>query len=421
MENQNYEISLLALWKKIWKNKLLIIIITLVTIIIGTAAVTQINKSGSQLTNDFYLHFVNIEENKYADGSRFDYREIMSLENLNNVKNSDNKFKDINTSKINNDKNSLIRNVLVKDKNEIIDSYYQISISLSHFNNDKALAEAFISGLTSSVLTTAKEKHESLEVYNYFKTSKTPFSVDYLDNLTYEKIFTMIKEQHSLLTDELAFFQTNYGDVRVNGQQISSFKKDFDFWYTNNVFLNQLENQVKTKFYIRNLEETVRIANLNYESNQTEINSNEALINELILIYKDLYGNTTVIDNDSYLSHQIAELAIKNEKLKISQLYFIELKDKTEINIDPEFENLVYEITQELSEYTNQFNEFQQTYLDDNVYYNYRNDVEFRVVVKFNLILMIIIFTMLGVGLGVVTSLIKEADSFKLAYNKNKE
>lgn len=411
MENEVTEISLLELWQKIWKNKILIIIITLFTILIGGIAVYFVNKDSSKLNNEFNVHFFNIAESKYADDSRFDYHEFMSLENLNAVKNSDEKFKDIKTQNIIKDENSLIKKV---DGNNDQPTF-KIIISLKHFKYDEALAKEFVNKLTNSILVKAKEKNKLLDVYNYFKDNPNMDDNNHLGDLTYSKIFSMIAEQNDLINYEIDLFIETYGDVRVKGVQVSSFKKDYNFWYNNTVYLDHLESQTKTKFYVRNLEETLRIANLNYDNLQIQIEQNNELIANLTALYKELHDGSSVIDNDSYISREIGTAVMLNEQLKFEQSYYaLILDENTQLVINEEFESIVNNIVIDLSDFTNQLNQLQNDYLDDNVYYSYTNDLEFEVTNNYSLILMLVVFALLGGSIGVVTSLIKESNSKKI-------
>lgn len=118
MEETNNEISLMELWERIWKNKFIIILITLALVIIGFVFVFISNHSKSIVQTQFNYSFITNGDDKYLDGTRFDYRNTFTVEHLESVKSSNNDFKDIDTTKIANDNNANISKQIIKNSRD---------------------------------------------------------------------------------------------------------------------------------------------------------------------------------------------------------------------------------------------------------------------------------------------------------------
>ena len=147
--DQRYEeqgISLLELWNRIWRNKILVVMITLGVLIVGFFGFSVYSRTKQVTTTTFNYQFTNIENHKYPDGTIYDYRSILSAENLNHVKSSDERFKDINVTAILRDRDtSVVYNKVVGTNNvDLLPYAYTIKIAYKHFNHDENIAEDFL-------------------------------------------------------------------------------------------------------------------------------------------------------------------------------------------------------------------------------------------------------------------------------------
>lgn len=188
MEANNNEIDLISIWNKIWKNKLLIIVIVLLVTILGTLVVFLSTKNTKKVRYDFVYNFINIEHNKYPDGSDFTYQTILSKNNLEIAKNSNSIFKDIDTNSIYNDPYTSIS--YNKENN-----YYTINLSLKHFNLDNELAFEFVKTLNSILLTNVSNKNNILKIFNYFEGLDNSATSNYKDfsNMDYFEFLKYLK------------------------------------------------------------------------------------------------------------------------------------------------------------------------------------------------------------------------------------
>ena len=84
--NIENEISLVDLWLKLWKNKFLIIILTFVLTFISTLGLYLYNNNNVTEEINFNYTFANVSKDRFPNEEIFDYREINTLDFLNNVK-----------------------------------------------------------------------------------------------------------------------------------------------------------------------------------------------------------------------------------------------------------------------------------------------------------------------------------------------
>lgn len=117
--------------------------------VVGVFIIRDNNRRQAVIETKFEFNFLNIENDQYPDGTAFNYRNIISLESLTKVKESDSKYNNIDVIKISEHRNTGIKtdgenggeNTVIKGKN------YVLNLPLHLFDNNYKLAIDFIKDL----------------------------------------------------------------------------------------------------------------------------------------------------------------------------------------------------------------------------------------------------------------------------------
>lgn len=407
------EISLTELWNRIWKNKIIIMIITISLVIIGLIGLFFYNKSNTVIKNNFNYSFINASENKYPDGSVYDYNDLVSKEFLNNVKSRNERFSNINVDKLLIKIRKVDDNTVLNQNEVIRRSYLEIELNIKSFNNNEDLAKLFLKEIHNELLTIVRAKNEARKITNYYKleTDLNTYLKDNLDHLTYLELIDLIRKQHNVLASDINNFIDNYGDVELDGSNISIIESDYSFWYNNNVHLSQLETEVFENNYIRNIEKTIMQANFKLNEINRIIALNETVITNLTDLLQQLPLPNEVNDL-SVFYREIESRTIENAILMVEKTDLESLITFTENNIDEAFEDYINTLIIRQSNTTDEYNSFKVDYLNSITRYSpYERKEEFEVVKPFNTILLVIVLGLVGVSSGAIVALIKEASA----------
>lgn len=95
--------------------------------VVGVFIIRDNNRRQAVIETKFEFNFLNIENDQYSDGTAFNYRNIISLESLTKVKESDPKYNNIDVIKISEHRNIGIKtdgenggeNTVIKGKNYV--------------------------------------------------------------------------------------------------------------------------------------------------------------------------------------------------------------------------------------------------------------------------------------------------------------
>lgn len=407
------EISLTELWNRIWKNKIIIMIITISLVIIGLIGLFFYNKSNTVIKNNFNYSFINASENRYPDGSVYDYNDLVSKEFLNNVKSRNERFSNINVDKLLIKIRKVDDNTVLNQNEVIRRSYLEIELNIKSFNNNEDLAKLFLKEIHNELLTIVRAKNEARKITNYYKleTDLNTYLKDNLDHLTYLELIDLIRKQHNVLASDINNFIDNYGDVELDGSNISIIESDYSFWYNNNVHLSQLETEVFENNYIRNIEKTIMQANFKLNEINRIIALNETIITNLTDLLQQLPLPNEVNDL-SVFYREIESRTIENAILMVEKTDLESLITFTENNIDEAFEDYINTLIIRQSNTTDEYNSFKVDYLNSITRYSpYERKEEFEVVKPFNTILLVIVLGLVGVSSGAIVALIKEASA----------
>lgn len=260
MNNENIEegISLGELFSIVWKRKIIISIITAgVTLLLVLVMLLFVNPSRSSYETTFELDFVGIDNNQYPSGKNFDYRNIISEQNiqmaLDELKytylSAEDFEKDAITIKVDNDTDSNYQT-------------YVISIKQNVFNN-KEHADEFVSCIISQEYEKVLANFESLPFFTALNAAK--------ESSTFDQQVLLLIQQYETIVINYEELLLNYGDQIVDGKNISLYLKEFEIQFN----LSTLENlllKLQEGYFVKNY--TDNLAGLELTKTSLQIQKN---------------------------------------------------------------------------------------------------------------------------------------------------
>lgn len=383
MENKNVEIietekeglSIGDIFKRIWHAKITLGV-SFVVVLVGAALAIQYGYSKPQeyFTGSVIYKFSGSENGTYPDGSTFDYRTIVSRENLLNVQARDESYKSIDIQKMVENNAIEISLTPLKGYNEEGEEItYQQSNNLtincpaSYFDTE-ALGKNFLRDVMLSPSRTAAEKIERV----YYNAN---LELSYAA-ITYESQLSYLSAQRDYILNSYSTLSTVFGEgtpvtMAIDGVQTSVTIDQItniinQYFESHNLSL--LSTQASNNYYFKDVDgvpNAAAISNLRTELQQQEIQLANAKTNldSLQDTWDKLYGNLMSgsgninITTDSNLSTQITNTRLEINSLEHS---IAVIKNKlgegdtnTSIKLAPEeYKTEIDDITQHLVDYT---------------------------------------------------------------------
>lgn len=198
--SQNDGLSLLDIIKLIWKRKILVGIITLIVLIISLMLILfWYNPNNATYQADFELTFSGSDQDIYPTGKKFNYRDIVSLDRLNKIKQSNSKYSKINIDKLYDENNIRISRLASSDITKISNNY-SIVIADSGINDEKVIKD-FISDLLKDVTNEIIVDVNSISyTYNFSGIDNYSLYTDVLNFLIYQKDIIINAYENLILT-----------------------------------------------------------------------------------------------------------------------------------------------------------------------------------------------------------------------------
>ncbi|MBQ9520082.1 MAG: hypothetical protein IJR67_01250 [Acholeplasmatales bacterium] len=217
-----------------WKQFLVITALVTVVAILGIMFIY--NKPNQVYSSTFKYNTSDLNNGKYVDGSSFDYTLLSSEKVLTEVKNSNEKFKDLDVTKLSQNFNSAITIKTNVDKDTKAFISFTITIKKNAFSNDQ-IGKDFITALTEYPLTHSLDVINKLSFDTYLNAAASSTTLDVKVNYLLEQI-TYLEDGYQALIDQ-------FGDQTYNGKPISKIKTEFEALVRNNYYkelANELEN-----------------------------------------------------------------------------------------------------------------------------------------------------------------------------------
>ena len=311
-------------------RKLLLLIVTLSVFIVDCVGILFYNARKSTYVGMYDYYVSGLSEGVYVDGSKFDVRDLITLDKLN-------KYKAENEELANVDMNVAFRNggiqylkyTTIYRKNEtklneedndyVVDKTgFRIVLKKRYFTF--AEAQALTKAIANEANVITKEKIDSADYKEYLAL--------YNQSIIYDNQISYLESQYNLLTNKYASLISNYNDgVLENGKKLSDVQLMLKEYFQN-VSFDALRVEMSLNGYVKDytIYETQiqkQIEALNREK-AVDTNKKEELINQrdaLLAAAGSLYSVELSAYNDQIiqLSNRIfdidEEVALLNQKL----------------------------------------------------------------------------------------------------------
>ncbi|MDE6104719.1 MAG: hypothetical protein K2G38_03405 [Clostridia bacterium] len=314
MEEEREEggISIGEIFRVIFSQKWLVLIITAVIAVAGTLGIYfGMNNSKREYVASFVLNLPGDDKTQiiytYPDGTQFYYSDLVSAEILKEVKASDSAFDDIEVEAMANDGNISIVRTENQQKTEVV---YTINVKANYFKN-KEVARRFITKL-------ANVPGSHLAEMNIAYDNK----ISNVEDLTsYENMITAFEEQCTYLTGQYTQLTNQYKSDFIirDGKTLNSYKTAIETFKDKNRVLEKLKTQVKDEHLLKSIE-----LKADYENELVQVERN--LKREQFILDEMKVGSSDVSQNVTAVRDQAAKVADLMQRKEDLEKYIAEGK-----------------------------------------------------------------------------------------------
>ncbi len=409
-------ISVVDLFKVMYGRKLIVLIVTVSVLLISILAVALgYNMQNSTYVTTFSYNSSDIQAGKYIDGSSFDYRGLVSLEVLQNIKNSDSTFDSVDVEKMYEKGDISIE--VTYDKNDVNDTYnvyYKMAIKKKYFKNEY-LGKKFIAALTEYPVSRTKNLAQNLNYKSNLTLYDSAFS--------YENMILYLQAQLDYLDTNYTDILTTFGDSIINDKKISTYKNEVDSYFNENK-LTDLSAELETYCYVKDSSvSSLYLDKAATELEITKINAEiatiETQIERLLELVKNSGTSVNQIDIDVY-NEKLLEL---NSELIDAQneLNYIEglidnanSTDETYLTNESAFDEKLSKSYAKLVEFTDIYKTNYCTVINNNIYVYYTKTRIISEEQGFSIIITMVLGVIGGLALaGIVNLCIDHKKLFK--------
>ncbi|MCI5583294.1 MAG: hypothetical protein MR357_06240 [Anaeroplasma sp.] len=301
-------ISIAELLKLIWKRKFLVLITTIIFVLVFILSVTLfINPSKRYYTTSFDLKtaaiVVDEDDDKvrmdtYPSGKTFNYKNIISLDNISTVLNSKDLY-----SKL--DADYLYNTISITQHNA---TYYTITINSAKKGNIYVY-NSFIEDLLNIEKNNIANDINSIDCDSQFNNYDDYNMYSILAQSLEENLITLIGYYDMLIEK----YSNNY---IINGRTLQSYKNEVEVYYYSNV-LSALKGEAITNHYVKNVD-LYNDTRLNLVAGiQNDFDETSNALNGLLDLYENRLTSTGIYGEPfNELIQNITELKIKCIEIK---------------------------------------------------------------------------------------------------------
>ena len=394
IDEEDEGVSLGEIFHTIWKRKILLGIITVVTTVILVLLVAFIyNPSKKVYESRFELNFAGSDSNTYPTGRTFNYKNIVSKEKIQKVIDSDKKYSFLDAEKIieNN-------NITISRENNDNDNAYVITIKGLRKGNTN-LYRSFVSDLVN--LTYAEIENDinqinyvnELDIYNTYKT--------------YDQSLVFLQNQFEGLNEKYNALLSEYKDSYVvNGRNLKSYVTEIDAYFSTSNFSSLLSIANKNN-YVFNIDEYNKYVESESISLEKTYFENKSRINNLKDTYDELSKNGNYGESLKSIGDLIAELVDENSIIenKLKDMGYYLNGNEFIINNSNVSPTVNQEFNMNVQKSYNKLHDFYQVYEDNvkEIYHNKTNlSFEKNSIIEENGTISLAIVVVGGIVIGLI-------------------
>ena len=319
MENEFYEedgLSLGQIFKVMFLRWKLLLIITASIFIVGMLGTQLIyNRMKTYYSTSVeYVNVISSDEESFVNNSKFNYRDIIKLDNLNAIKSSDSKFDSIDVNKLVDDEEITITKTT---NDQTKKSIFTVKAKGKYFKSSE-IAKEFFNKLLNSPVTELSKIVENTNNKLYLSAYENSIDYDSQIEALYNEI-SLIDSKYTKLLDiyvEAKVEDRDMATIQIALQNKFGKTVDEDKEVSYKV-IDDLKNELLKKNYVKDFDKN-KITLINKKAAlEKQINDNNDIINALedkIDLYNTNYSN---LANDAYtpITTEITKLTTENSEM----------------------------------------------------------------------------------------------------------
>lgn len=232
-----------------------------------------INNNSKFYSAEFSYDIIGFEKNLYYDGTSFNYRDLVSKDVLDSIKESDKTYKNVDVNKmvLNSDISiSMNEHVLA---NNLVERSYNLSIKKKYFSSVEQARE-----FVRDIANVPVEKNRN--IVNQIKNNNN--LIAFTNATTFEAMVDLLNKQYDMLIDKYTSLLTKYGNVVINNgdtiNTLSDYKENLESTFSS-LPIKSLKNELKNSSYVLNFEVNAPILQGKYYALEQEYIDNNRLLN----------------------------------------------------------------------------------------------------------------------------------------------
>lgn len=348
IENEGSGITLGYIFRTIFSQKWLALILVAVITLAGTLGLYFMGKRGVTYSVSFVMQLpksgdASSTSYTYPDGESFYYTDIISSENIKEVAKRDG-FGSIDVDKmIKNNAISITRNIDKLDETStegVYDLNYTVKVKASYFANEDEARE-FIEAITGF----PREYIANMNI-NYDQSLTTSKSA-----ITYEEQLDLLRNQTVYIQSKYSELISTYGSEFVvgDGRTLAQCKNEVDAYLTKDLFTSLINRAKESKFIKSGTEERLKYESDLYAT-RLQLQEAEGTLEGLIKIQSS--AGSVIYDKITELNREIARLKIQEE---ILVEYMKSYDDETKI-APADFEEEIANVEASVAKFTEDIN-----------------------------------------------------------------
>ena len=287
---ENYEdegISLGQIFKVIFRRWKLLLFITGIIFVFGLLGSQLIyNKLKTKYSTEVSYNVANVSGGTYIDNSKFNYRDLIKLSNLESIKKGNTEYSNIDVEKMCEDENiSIVKNV--KDNStDTQTATFTLTVSGKYFKNAQQAKNFMFDVLNQTVVNTVSIVSDSAH-----DTNLKAFN----ESNDYDSAIYYLEKQVNYLTEVYDQYITLFGDINAkNGTttaKISVYKTLLETYFGKDTTITSgkaeykvfedLKNELAANYYVKNFTQNKIKLEKNMEALNKKIEDNNKVIEKL--------------------------------------------------------------------------------------------------------------------------------------------
>ncbi len=386
MEKVEDGISLGELFSIVWKKKISIMIITLVSSLLCLLVIMLfVNPVNTYYTTEIDFDFIGIEDKKLPSGETFDYRKIIEKDKVNKA------LDDSNKSTINVDE--FLLDLSITDTSNKSNDYmtYSISVKSKYFKNSSEVNLFFDSIIESNY----QEILNSIDMLDF-----TAYLANSSETKSYETQLGLFVYQEEYIIEQYDKYIELFGTANNNFLMVNKIMIE-SYFFDNSI--DMLLSETNSNYYVKNETLDELIDKRNYLENKALNNQNKIdTYNNQIAILSSM-GSGNILTIESY-NAMIIELLQENFYLENQrELVTVAINDfSNQSNSAEIFKNKVNLIEEDLNVFTNLLTSDVKKLYIETTNIAFANQYIFEVGGNINIILGIMVSAIMSCGISCV-------------------